>query len=69
MHIKKQKIDIEVINKEISRLKGFLIGIDKKLSNEKFMANANDEVIEKEHQKKADTLSKIASLESQMKKS
>ncbi len=64
-----EKIDVEAINKEIDRLRGFLVGIDKKLSNEKFMANANDEVIEKEHQKKADTLSKIASLESQIKKS
>lgn len=61
-----EKVDIEAIEKEIKRLQGFLIGIDKRLSNEKFIANANEEVIEKERQKKADTLSKIASLQNQL---
>ncbi|MGK0369121.1 MAG: valyl-tRNA synthetase [Bacteroidia bacterium] len=51
---------------EIKRLKGFLIGIEKKLSNEKFVANAKPEVVANEEKKKADTLSKIASLESQV---
>lgn len=61
-----QKVDVGAIQNEIKRLKGFLIGIDKKLGNEKFMANAKPDVIEREEQKKADTLSKITSLESQL---
>ena len=58
-----KKIDTEATAGEIKRLKGFLIGIDKKLGNDKFMANAKEDVIAREQQKKADTLSKIESLE------
>jgi valyl-tRNA synthetase len=51
-------IDLEVekarLNKEIKRLEGMLIGVNKKLSNEKFVNNAPDEVVEKEKAKKAD---------------
>ncbi len=61
-----QKVDTAAIAGEVKRLKGFLIGIDKKLGNEKFIANAKPEVIAKEEQKKADTLSKIVSLEKQL---
>ncbi|PCJ67430.1 MAG: valine--tRNA ligase [Bacteroidetes bacterium] len=61
-----QQIDTQAIEGEIKRLKGFLIGIGKKLSNEKFMANAKPEVIANEEKKKSDTLSKIASLEKQL---
>lgn len=62
-----KKVDTAAIQSEIKRLQGFLIGIDKKLGNEKFIANAKPEVIAKEEQKKSDTLSKISSLESQLK--
>jgi len=61
-----QKVDTDAINGEIKRLKGFLIGIEKKLGNEKFMANAKIDVVAREEQKKADTLSKIASLKQQL---
>ena len=51
-------IDLEVeknrLQKEISRLEGVLVGINKKLSNEKFINNAAAEVVEKERTKKAD---------------
>ena len=51
-------IDFEVeknrLQKEITRLEGSLAGIDKKLSNEKFVNNAAVEVVEKERTKKAD---------------
>jgi valyl-tRNA synthetase len=60
-----KKIDTASNQKEITRLQGFLIGIDKKLSNEKFMANAKPEVIANEQQKKADTLDKIQRLQNQ----
>jgi valyl-tRNA synthetase len=43
-------------------LKGFLKSVDAKLSNEKFVANAKPEVIEKERQKKADAEEKIKKL-------
>jgi len=61
-----QKVDTEAILGEIKRLKGFLIGIEKKLGNANFVANAKKEVIANEEKKKADTLSKIDSLESQI---
>ena len=51
-------IDLDVerarLQKEISRLEGSLSGIEKKLSNEKFVNNAAPEVVEKERNKKAD---------------
>jgi valyl-tRNA synthetase len=60
------KKDTGAIEAEIKRLKGFLIGIEKKLSNEKFMANAASHVVDREKQKQADTLSKIAALEKEL---
>ncbi|UXX79573.1 valine--tRNA ligase [Reichenbachiella carrageenanivorans] len=51
---------------EIKRLKGFIMGIDKKLSNEKFVNNAPAKVIEMERKKKADAEAKIAILEAQL---
>ena len=51
-------IDVAVeknrLQKEISRLEGVLAGIDKKLSNEKFVSNAAVEVVENERMKKKD---------------
>jgi valyl-tRNA synthetase len=51
-------IDLDVergrLQKEISRLEGSLIGIEKKLANEKFVNNAAPEVVEKERNKKSD---------------
>ncbi|MGB1038273.1 MAG: valine--tRNA ligase, partial [Bacteroidia bacterium] len=61
-----QKIDTEAIQVEIKRLEGFLFGINKKLGNEKFVANAKPEIVQREEQKKADTLSKIESLKQQL---
>lgn len=60
-----KKIDTASNQKEIKRLQGFLIGIEKKLNNEKFMANAKPEVIANEQKKKEDTLRKIERLQSQ----
>ena len=34
------------MNKDLNYLKGFLIAVDKKLSNDKFVQNAKPEVIE-----------------------
>lgn len=49
--------------KELEYLKGFLISVDKKLNNERFMQNAKPEVILLEQKKKADAEAKIKVLE------
>lgn len=56
----------ERINKEINYLQGFLASVDKKLSNERFVANAPAAVVETERHKKADALSKIESLKASL---
>ncbi len=48
---------------EIKRLQGFMAGIEKKLSNERFVQNAPAQVVELERKKVADAQSKIAALE------
>ncbi len=48
---------------EIKRLQGFLAGVRKKLSNEKFVAGAPQQVVEMERKKEADATQKIAQLE------
>jgi valyl-tRNA synthetase len=60
------KQDKSSIQSEINRLKGFLVGIEKKLSNEKFVANAAAEVVNKEQQKLSDTKTKIMALEKEL---
>ncbi|HVD99576.1 MAG TPA: valine--tRNA ligase [Cytophagaceae bacterium] len=53
----------ETLTKELEYLKGFLISVDKKLSNEKFVSSAPEQVIANERKKKADAESKIKTLE------
>ena len=48
---------------ELKHLEGFLIGVKKKLSNERFVANAPAAVVELERKKQADAESKIAALQ------
>ncbi|MDR6516327.1 valine--tRNA ligase [Chryseobacterium camelliae] len=52
---------------ELKYLKGFLISVDKKLSNEKFVANAKPEVVETERKKQKDAQDKITILEEKLK--
>jgi valyl-tRNA synthetase len=59
--------EIERITKEIEYQKGFLVMVDKKLSNEKFVNSAPPQVIEMERKKKADAEAKIKSLEESFK--
>jgi valyl-tRNA synthetase len=49
----------EKMEKEIEYLEGFMKSVDAKLSNEKFVANAKPELVQKERQKKADASAKI----------
>jgi valyl-tRNA synthetase len=50
------------MKEELAYYQGFVISVEKKLSNDKFMANAKAEVVENERQKKADGEAKIAQL-------
>jgi valyl-tRNA synthetase len=55
------------IRKELDYVKGFLASIDKKLSNEKFVAGAPPQVLELERKKKADAEMKMTALEKSLK--
>jgi valyl-tRNA synthetase len=52
----------EQLEKELEYLKGFLVSVDKKLSNERFVQNAKPEVVDVERQKKADAEEKIKAI-------
>jgi valyl-tRNA synthetase len=54
--------EIQKMEAEIIYLEGFLNSVMKKLSNDKFVANAKPEVVEAERRKQADAESKIVSL-------
>ena len=58
--------EIEKQEKELKHLEGFLTGIKKKLSNEKFVANAPEVVIERERKKQSDSEEKIAALKASL---
>jgi valyl-tRNA synthetase len=64
LDLEEEKIKTE---EELKYLKGFLISVDKKLSNEKFVANAKPEIVEVERKKQKDALDKIAILEEKLK--
>ena len=54
--------EIEKLEGELKYAQGFLAGVEKKLANERFVANAPEAVVAMERKKKADAESKIASL-------
>ncbi len=53
----------EQLLKDLDYLKGFLVSVEKKLGNERFVQNAKPEVIEIERRKKADAEAKIKVIE------
>ncbi len=55
--------EIAKLTEELNYTKGFLKSVQGKLSNEKFVAGAPDQVIANERKKEADALSKIATIE------
>jgi valyl-tRNA synthetase len=65
------KVDIEAelkkLNDELEHLKGFLTSVNKKLSNEKFISGAPQNVIEMERKKQSDAESKIKAIEERLK--
>ncbi|HKK89495.1 MAG TPA: class I tRNA ligase family protein, partial [Saprospiraceae bacterium] len=54
--------ELAKIEKDIEYYQGFLKSVEKKLSNERFVNNAPEAVVEKERQKKADGETKLANL-------
>ncbi len=54
------------LKKELEYNKGFLQSVQKKLANEKFVANAKPELIELERRKQTDAESKIKAIEEQL---
>jgi valyl-tRNA synthetase len=54
--------EIKKLEAELKRAEGFLFGISKKLSNERFVANAPEQVITLERKKEADTKAKIETI-------
>jgi len=69
--ISSANIDVEAevkkLKAELKRAEGFLFGIQKKLSNERFVSNAPEKVIALERKKEADTLAKIETIKSSLK--
>ncbi len=65
-----ENVDIEAerakMEEELKYTKGFLISVQKKLSNEKFVSSAPEQVVAGEKKKEADALSKIAILEEKL---
>ena len=55
--------EIEKLEKELQYTQGFLASVEKKLSNERFVANAPEAVVAAERKKQADAQSKIATLQ------
>jgi len=63
-------IDIEAeivkIKEELTYTQGFLKSVSKKLSNERFVANAPEQVVANERKKQADAETKIKALEKRL---
>ncbi len=59
--------EIKKLEAELEYTRGFLASVDKKLSNERFVANAPEAVVANERKKKADAESKIATMEQALK--
>ena len=64
LNIAGQQEDLE---KELTHLESFLISVEKKLGNEKFVANAKPEVLVLEQKKKADAEEKMRIIEESLK--
>ncbi|HTN16812.1 MAG TPA: hypothetical protein VL092_03960, partial [Chitinophagaceae bacterium] len=53
----------EQLQKDLDYQKGFLLSVQKKLGNEKFVANAKPEILAAEQKKESDALAKIKTIE------
>ena len=59
--------EIKKLEADLEYTRGFLASVEKKLSNERFVANAPEAVVAGERKKKADAESKIATMEQALK--
>ena len=55
--------ELQRLTKDLEYNRGFLQSVERKLSNERFVANAPAAVVEAERRKQADATAKIATLE------
>ncbi|MDA3944582.1 MAG: valine--tRNA ligase [Bacteroidetes bacterium] len=66
-----ESIDVEAelkkLKEELHYTRGFLVAVDKKLKNERFMSGAPEQVVEREQKKKSDAESRIQLIEQQIK--
>ena len=60
--------ELQKMEAELKHLEGFLAGVMKKLSNERFVANAPAQVVELERKKQSDAETKIAALKESIEK-
>ncbi|MBO9619572.1 MAG: valine--tRNA ligase [Niabella sp.] len=60
-------IQKEQLEKDLQYLQGFLVSVEKKLGNERFVQNAKPEVVDIERRKKADAEEKIKAIEESLK--
>ena len=60
--------EIEKLEAQLQHLEQFLCGIEKKLSNERFVANAPANVVEMERKKQSDSKEKIAAIKASLAK-
>ena len=58
--------EIEKLEAQLKHLQGFLIGVRKKLGNERFVQNAKPEIVDLERKKEQDSLDKIAAIEASL---
>jgi len=58
--------EIEKQEAQLKHLEGFLAGVEKKLSNENFVAHAPEQVVAMERKKKADSEEKIAAIKANL---
>ena len=66
--MEKVEVDAEIakINDELKYIKGFLMGVEKKLSNQRFVDGAPKQVVDVELKKQADAKAKIKVLEEKL---
>ena len=60
------KMQLMKIEQELDYSRGFLVSVQKKLSNERFVNSAPKNVVDMERKKESDALTKIALLEEKL---
>ena len=59
--------EIKKLTEELNYTEGFLKSVQKKLSNERFVAGAPEQVLANERKKEVDALSKIETIQASLK--